>query len=153
MELLAAALLLPHARMDFGLPWSALASASDASPGGHGFAYTKVGTELAQRWASVAAHRGDYTMLCEEHDFRLPEEKYRRLQGAELPLARYHWKTVGRPGGWDHINVEEYRAFNWAIEERVLRGENDLRCVRVGDSAAQVGAHAKCRYASWKLLA
>ena len=69
----------------------------------------------------------------------------RRLQGAILPLGHHNWLTIGRPGGYRHITLEEADAFVWHLEERILRGQLAVRGVHVGDNAAQVGAHAKGR--------
>ena len=144
-ELLVSAILLPLSYMCFQQPWCPTVWASDASPGGHGMAYTVLSPDTAQSWARVAAHKGDYDILIKESCLAIPAEKHQRLQGAILPLAQSFWHTVPRPGGYAHITLEEYDAFLWVETEKLLRGVIGHRTVHVGDNAGQVGAHAKGR--------
>ena len=61
IDLALLSLALPFARVDFTLPWCPRVEASGASPGGHGRAYMHTDIDAVQSWATLAAHRGDYT--------------------------------------------------------------------------------------------
>ena len=71
------------------------------------------------------------------------------MSKAHLPLDDYYWHEVPRPGGTSHIAFEEYSAYIWSLERRLLRvGELGTRCLQLGDNQTQVGAHAKGRSSS-----
>ena len=73
---------------------------------------------------------------------------------ADLPLDDHWWIEIPKPGGWAHIALEEYHAFNWSLERRLLRhDEVGCRVLQLGDNTTQVGAHAKGRSSSRALNA
>ena len=128
-------------------PWCSRVVASDASPGGHGLAYTWVPTAESRVWATYAAHRGDYLCLDERYEHLAMSEQPRdHLRLASLPLGPFRWRTVARPGGMRHIVLEECAAHVWATESHLHYPEElGCRCVHLGDNAAQVGSHNKGR--------
>ena len=67
------------------------------------------------------------------------------MQKAELPLERYFWHEVARPGHFRHITLEEWSAAVWGLESRIHRLEIGTRCLQVGDNAAQICSAAKGR--------
>ena len=154
IEMIMHALFLPHAAIDFCMPWSCRIEASDASPGGHGRAYTSVPEHVARAWGALAAHRGDYTTLLDLHQLNEPPVGASHMQKAVLPVDDYYWHEIPRPGFTRHIALEEYAAFNWSAEARMHRPhECGVRAVHLGDNATQVAAHAKGRSSSYKLNA
>ena len=72
LELLAYAVLLPFARMSFTSQWHTRVEASDAAPGGHGRAYTRMSVDEVSTLAASAAHRGDYTQLYDNLGLYMP---------------------------------------------------------------------------------
>ena len=151
LELVTAALLLPLSRMCFQTPWCDRVVAHDATPGGHGLAYTDLPRGDAQLWSRWSCHRGDFTLL-EDHDrwLHVPRSGATPLETVDLPLHRFFWHTVSKPGGRKHICLEEFDAFVWALTERLhRRDEHHRRCVHLGDNSAQVFAKAKGRSSTW----
>ena len=146
VELLMMATFLPHAVMNFCAPWCTRVEASDASPGGHGRAYTTVPEETVRSWAQVAAHRGDYTSLLESHEMKLPPPEAPAIQLVNIPAGDFYWHEIPREGHHRNIAIEEHAAFFWSGEARADRpAELGVRAVHLGDNAVPVGAHAKGR--------
>ena len=155
-ELTASAILLPLCTMKLGeesAPWSNRVVASDASPGGHGLAYTRLDPGEVRDWASWASHRGDYTCLDEKFEhMAVPFDERTHLRKVKLPLEGRWWSTVPRPGGHRHITIEEYAAFVWSLEQRLhYADEIGCRCVQLADNGAQIGAHVKGRSSCLRL--
>ena len=122
-ELLIAGILLPLSRIQLDHPFSKVVMATDAAPGGHGLAYADVSEPVAQVWSRTACHRGGYTSLLEEHaHLAVPEAQHSNFQMAKLPLHGYRWHEVSKPGGYQHIALEEFDAANWGLLHRVLSG-------------------------------
>ena len=60
-----------------------------------------------------------------------------------------HWSTAARPGGFDHITLEEADATCWAVEAKLRRpGGLFTRSGLGGDNAASVGAFREGRSSS-----
>ena len=108
LELVMHALFLPHAVMSFRAPWCPRAEASDASPGGHGRAYTTLPVDEVRTWATVAAHRGDYTNLLMDPGLCAPSLTASKIQRAVLPIREHYWHEIPREGFYRHIALEEY---------------------------------------------
>ena len=60
------------------------------------------------------------------------------LTSLRIPVDEYSWKTIGRPGGYKHITLEEAAALNWSLHDRLRRPQEFNSKVLHGvDSAAQ----------------
>ena len=149
LEFIFTAILLPAVTMNLAKPWSRRVVSTDAAPGGHGEAYTFATEEVVQSWATLACHRGEYTSLLAEHGLEAPQAGVSNMCHAYLPLKEYWWTEIPKPGGWAHIALEEYDAFNWSLERRLMRpDEVGCRVIQLGDNTTQVGAHSKGRSSS-----
>lgn len=155
-ELAISALLLPFAEMSLGqerAPWSERVVCSDAAPGGHGLAYARVPTSELAAWAQHACHKGDYSVLrgLYEH-LRFDEQRASVMKKAELPLSKYRWSEISRPGYYRHITLEEALAHLWGLELRLHWPEElGARVLHLGENAAEVGASARRRSSTRRL--
>lgn len=113
-ELTAAAVLWPLAKMTLPAECCDRLVASDASPGGHGIAYTHLPKGIASVWGRWASHRGDYNILdaLEMDGLKVPLSGPKRLQKVKLPMLRFLWHEISRPGFYRNIALEEWAAFN-----------------------------------------
>ena len=150
-ELIEAVTLLPLSQMCLSAPFSPTVQCTDAAPGGHGIAYTLVGSEECQRWTRYCSFRGCRTTLQDDLDLRPDLEDVCPLVVAQLPLHQYRWVEVGRPGGFRHIAIEEFEAQNWGLERRIARGETGVRCLEGGDNTTATAAAIKGRSSSWNI--
>jgi hypothetical protein len=135
LELLCAALLMPLSRLSLQAPWCDRVVAHDAAPGGHGLAYTTLNNLDTRLWARWACHRGEYFLL-EDADrwLRVPKDGATPLHTVDLPIDKFFWHEVAKPGGYKHICLEESDAFVWALTERFHRdGELGCRCLHLGE--------------------
>ena len=110
-------------------------------------AYTQSPAGEVQHWARWSCHRGEYTLF-EDCDrwLRVPRSGATPLHTVDLPLHRYYWHEVAKPGSYRHICLEESDAFVWALTERFHRtDELGHQCLHLGDNSAQVFAKAKGR--------
>eukprot|EP00974_Lingulodinium_polyedra_P066745 6460482-Lingulodinium_polyedra.AAC.1 len=56
---------------DLGAPWNSRVESSDASPGGHGRAWTQLPLGIVARLGQLSATKGVYTTLEPEHGVEL----------------------------------------------------------------------------------
>ena len=116
-------------------------------------AYAEVPAPEVQTWAQHAYHKGDYVILHDSYEYlRVDTSTASVMKKAELPLRRYRWHEVARPGRYEHITLEEAAAHVWGLESRLHRpAEHGVRGVHIGDNAAEVGASARGRSSTWRL--
>ena len=150
-ELLFSAILAPVAQVSLDSPFCSRLELSDASPGGHGRAWSVFSEGLIEELCRFADARRVYTSLQEgagEHNIRLDADGKCPLHRVHLPRAS-HWSKAGRPGGFRHIVIEEAAATVWSLECRIRRPtELGVRLAQGGDNASAVGAFAKGRSSS-----
>ena len=150
-ELLLSAILLPFAEQDLDAEWCTRLECTDAAPGGHGRAWATLPEESVRHIARWADHRAPYTMLGDGFGIDVDLEGRCALARVALPPVP-HWFKVGRPGGYEHITLEEAHAKLWGMEARLHRpSELGCRVLHAGDNAACEGAFIKGRSASRKL--
>ena len=151
-EVLESCLLLPFTQLDLASPYCTRLESSDASPGGHGRAYTYVEPSVVAEICQLTAGKGVYTSLSLEHGLALEEDGRCPLHQVDFPEVQYAWKEIPRPGGYRHITLEEASALTWSVESRLHRpAELRTRCIHLIDSAALTGAVRKGR-SSLRLL-
>lgn len=151
-EMMMACILLPFMQIDLRAQWSARVECSDAAPGGHGRAWTSYPSGLVSEISRLCTNKGIYTNIRTEHGVELNEEGVCPLQQVRIPVDEYSWKTIGRPGGYKHITLEEAAALNWSLHDRLRRPQEFNSKVLHGvDSAAATGAYKKGRSASRSL--
>lgn len=140
-----AAAVLPLLHLDLQQPFPGRVVCSDAAPGGHGLAYSRIDPSEAQRWARMAEFRGCPTALVQDWDLAREQDDI-PLRRAVLPLGKLRWSLIGRPGGWHWIHLEEARTVLWGLESRLhFRDEQRARAIHVNDNGTAVGAMAKGR--------
>ena len=98
-EMLESCLLLPYTQLDLAAPYCPRLEASDASPGGHGRAYTFVEPSVIGEICQLSAGKGVYTSLSLEHGLCLSEDGTCPLRQVDFPEKSYTWKELPRPGG------------------------------------------------------
>lgn len=151
-EVLAASLEVVFLQVDLRSPWLPRVEASDAAPGGHGRAWTRMAATKVAEIAQVADTRGCYTSLNLEHGVALLESGKCPLHVVDIDEHNYQWHTAARPGGWQHITLEEGYAAVWSLADRLRRPEEwNARGVQMLDSAALCGALRKGRSSSRRL--
>ena len=149
-----ASMLLPFAEINLSAPFCPRLEASDASPGGHGRAYTFVDRGLIGEMARLCAGKGVYTSLDLEYGLSLDEAGCCALQQMDFDEKAHEWKEIPRPGGYRHITLEEGSALAWSVASRLTRpSELNTRAVHLIDSAALCGAMRKGRSGSRRLNA
>ena len=145
-ELLQCMFMLPF--MDFSLskPWCPRVEAADASPGGHGRAWTLFPESLVQDLARLSDHKGAYTNMSLPFGIETTGDEVCPLHRTHWPVKEFSWLLAGRPGGHRNIVLEELAAQCWSIEERLKR-PNDFgtRILQGCDSASGTGALLKGR--------
>lgn len=125
---------------------------SDAALGGHGLCYGSVPAEDIRSWCRMADFRGGYSRFQGDDAEHVPGPDAPLPSRVSLPLHTMWWHRVGRPGGWEHINVEEAKALRWAVTHRAkMPGEQNIRCLHPVDNTSCVGAAAKGRSSSRSL--
>jgi hypothetical protein len=145
LELVLSAVLLPLGRHNLDAHWACRVEAYDASPGGHGRAWTTYPTDTVAQMARWCDQHSPATHLQGAFGIDVDSSGACPLRRIRLPAAD-HWSTAPRPGGFKHITLEEFEARNWSVEASLLRpSEVSSRILRAGDNAATVGAAAKGR--------
>jgi len=150
-ELAMCAILLPMTRTALDSPWCERLEVTDAAPGGHGRAWTRVGPDLCSRMAALADTKAPYVSLRSETGVELDAKGRCPLRRLRLPRVR-RWTPVGRPGGYRHITLEEAAAATWSLECRLRRpGECGKRILTGGDNAAHIASFLRGRSSSRRL--
>ena len=150
-EVLMSAILLPFAEQDLDAGWCPRVECTDAAPGGHGRAWATLPLDSVQHIARWADHRAPYTTLGDGFGVDVDVEGRCSLARVTLPPVG-HWFKVGRPGGYEHITLEEAHAKLWGMEARLHRpSELGQRVLHAGDNAPCEGAFIKGRSASRRL--
>eukprot|EP00971_Amphidinium_carterae_P241465 4794471-Amphidinium_carterae.1 len=143
LEVLCSTCLLPFCQRFLDTPWCTRVECTDASLGGHGRAYTTISESTASEIARQSDCPGCYTSLSHPEGVAINAQNVCPLARVELPKGLF-WHTVPRPGGHDHINLEEAKAVLWSVSQRLLRpSEVNTRVLQGGDNAACVGAFNK----------
>ena len=150
-ELFMAAMLLPVTCSELDVEWCERLECTDAAPGGHGRAWASVPVSTVRSIAQLADCKAPHTSLHKEFGLDLDHEYKCPIARVELPLLS-HWSEAPRPGGYEHITLEEAGAMNWSLEAR-LKYPNGVGCrvLHGGDNAANVAAYIKGRSASRRL--
>eukprot|EP00971_Amphidinium_carterae_P289191 5742148-Amphidinium_carterae.1 len=150
VELLTAALLLPHMYFNTSLPWTQRVVCSDAAPGGHGLAWAHWPATLVRDACRLSDTKGARSFhsvpggLLPDADSKVP------LHRVNLPLKGYSWTTAARRGGYSHIGLEECDAAVWGLSTRLrYPGEQHTRVLHPTDSATVAGAFSKGRSSSF----
>ena len=153
-EMLLAMLEEMTMEIDMKAQWCPRVESSDASPGGHGRAWTMVAIDTDSEISRIVAEKGCYINLNLEYGVALDEAGRCALQQIDLHDYNYVWSSASRPGGLRHITLEEGSAAVWSLHDRLRRPtEGDCRCVHLLDSAALCGALRKGRSPSRRLNA
>ena len=144
-ELLISSVLLPLATRDLDAEWCPRVALYDASPGGHGRAWGDFAESFVAGVARRCDQRAPETSLTLEYGIAVDQMSRCALHRVHLP-QRAWWASAARPGGYNHITLEEAAAGNWSLEARLTRaGECGTRCLEGGDNAATVGAFLRGR--------
>lgn len=151
-ELFLACLLLPYMEIDLRSPWCTRVEASDASPGGAGRAWAWLTEDQVSLACRTCDSKGVYTNLSlgesEVYDAALRAG----MKQVDFNVKESAWTRVGKPGGYNHINIEEARALAWSVRERLVRpGELGHRVLHAVDSTAVAGSVRKGRSSSRQL--
>jgi len=148
LELLTVTLFLPFQQTALDAPFCSRLECYDASPGGHGRAWCYYRENLVQDVCRYADQKAAYVSLALPFGIEVDDEEKCPLYRLELPKAR-HWTTIARPGGWQHITLEEADTNLWSMEHRLHRpSELGCRVGQGGDNACTVGSFAKGRSSS-----
>lgn len=98
-ELLCSLLLVPLQQFSLSQPWSQRVEASDASPGGHGRAWTQMPADLVQDLSRLSDHKGAYTHMGLAYGIEVDGSEVCPLHRVHWPVPQFHWHTAARPGG------------------------------------------------------
>ena len=90
LELLKAMFLIPQMQCCLSQEWSTRVEAADASPGGHGRAWTEMPLDLVKNLARLSDHKGAYTNLALPWGIETTGEEV-------CPLQRHHWPIAKNP--------------------------------------------------------
>ena len=110
-EVLFSLLLLPLCRFRLASRYPTPVVHGDASPGGQGLAYSHLDPGTLHRLCRLADTRGRYATLGESEPFK-PDPPH-QLRKLSYPWRKHFWHEVSRPGGYDHISLEEMDAHLW----------------------------------------
>jgi len=150
-EIAMSVIMLPMCCCDLDAEWKTRLETSDAAPGGHGRAYAQVPKDTIKEMARWSDQRTPYTNLSSDIGIDLGEDGKCCMHRVSLPTVG-HYMEVSRPGGFQHITLEEGDAMNWSLEDRLhRRGEVGCRVLQGGDNAANIGAYIKGRSPSGAL--
>ncbi|CAE8581762.1 unnamed protein product, partial [Polarella glacialis] len=148
-EMIASMLEIPFMQTNLSAQWCTRVEASDASPGGHGRAWTQMRAPMVAEACRLCEGKGVYTSLNSEFGLALDEAGRCPLQQLQLDHTKFTWSTAARPGGYKHITREEGAALVWSLHDRLRRPyELHHRVLHLIDSAALTGAVKKGRSAS-----
>ena len=153
-EVLATLLLLPTMQLSFTTSFCERVESNDASPGGHGRAWTRMGPGRVQTICRLAEGRGVYTNVDLEFGLDPEDVQHCPMKQVSIPADDDQWTKAGRPGGYSHINLEEASALVWSAHGRFRRPHGlHTRALHLVDSTAVAGAAKKGRSASRALNA
>ena len=142
-EMLVACLEIATMRSNLRSEWCSRVEASDASPGGHGRAYTHMDIEKVSLIGRMAEGKGCYTNLSLAHGLECSEGVC-PMEQVLIDHESYCWKEIPRRGGWRHITLEEGAALVWSLHDRLRRpADIGKKVLHLVDSAALCGAMKK----------
>ena len=102
-EILLALLFMPCYVIDLVADYSTRLEMSDASPGGHGRAYTTVDESTMSELCRLSEGKGVYTSLSLEGSLVMDEKGKCPLQQLDLDPGLYRWHLIPKPGGFSTL--------------------------------------------------
>ena len=145
-ELVQGMLMIPFMQFNLSQTWTCRVEAADASPGGHGRAWTHFPEQLVRDLCRLSDHKGAYTNLGLDFGIETTGDEVCPLHRTHWPMDAFKWTCVGSPRGFRSIVLEEMGAQAWSLEQRLRRSDEvGKRCLQGCDSASGTGALLKGR--------